>query len=175
MNLQDFKNELIKSYNKQFKIGLVLFLMCTVVSALIVVFVGFNDRSAIAGLCIFGLFVLIGLFMMISSIITKGKIKTDQHEILVAINNKTDAIAWIYQNVMTTQHELSNKKHKNHIVVAYKMDGKAHRFMLKEETQVHAMISFLAEQFPRAIVGFSEENREAASKIVGKEIKNSTL
>ncbi|MDG1475966.1 MAG: hypothetical protein P8Q14_02365 [Vicingaceae bacterium] len=175
MNLQGFKNELIKSYNKQFRIGLVLFLMCAAVCALIIVFVGINNRGAIAGLCIFGLFVLIGLFMMISSIITKGKIKSDQHEILVAINNRTDAIAWVYQHVMTTQHELSNKKHKNHIVVAYKLDGKAHRFMLKEETQVHEMISFLAEQFPRALVGFSEENREAASKVIGKEIKNSTL
>jgi hypothetical protein len=175
MNLQDFKNELIKSYNKQFKIGLTLFLMCGAVSALIIVFVGLADRSAIVGLCLFGLFVLIGLFMMISSIITKRKIKSDQHEILVAINNKTDSIAWIYQHVMTTQHELSNKKHKNHIVFAYKMDGKAHRFMLKEEIQVHAMIQYLSEQFPRALVGFSEENRMAASKVVGKEIKTSAI
>jgi len=175
MNLESFKNELIKSYNKQFKIGLVLFLLCSVVNALIVVFVGLSDRSAIVGLCIFGLFILIGLFMMISSIITKGKIKSDQHEILIAINNKTDAIAWIYQHVMTTQHELSNKKHKNHIVVAYKLDGKAHRFMLKEEAQVLVMITFLSEQFPRAIIGFSEENRLAASKVIGKEIKATTF
>ena len=171
MNIEDFKEELNKSYKQIFKIGLILFLLCGGISAAIIAFSDEFDRTTIVGLCIFGLFVVIGALMVVSATITKGKIARGEHELLLAIRNNENLIVWIYQHTMTTQHELSSKKHKNHSLQAYKSDGKPFRFMVKSEERLHEMITFLSAQFPSALVGFSEENRKEASQIVGKEIK----
>jgi hypothetical protein len=173
MNINEFKVELIKSYNQILKIGVILLLMCGSISSAIIIFGDFSQNTTIAGLSIFGLFVLIGLGMMTSSLLIKRKIKTDTHELLIAIKNKENLLIWIFEHVMTTQHELSNKKHNNHIVTAYKKDGKIFRFMLKQESQVQEMITFLSSQFPHALIGYSEENRIETGKVLGTEIKQS--
>ena len=171
MDNKEFKSELIKSYNQLFKIGLILFLICGLITLSILIFMGLSERTAIAGLSIFGLFVFIGATMMISSLMIKQKIKTDRHELLIAIRNNDNFLVWIYEHIMTTQHELSNKQHKNYMVTAYKKDGKILKFMLKEQSKVHDMIEYLSSEFPNALTGFTEENRIEAGKVLGQDIK----
>ena len=141
----------------------------------VLVFGDFSERTTIVGLCIFGPFVPLTLFMLINSLRTKAKIISNEHEILLAIKNKENFIVWVYQHTMTTTQEHTNHKHKDYSLIMHKPNGKSLRFMIKEESQVHEMIDFISSKFPMAVVGFSEENRMEVSKIIGKEIKVSSL
>ncbi len=172
MDKEDFKYELLKSNRKIFRIGLTLLLICGTTCALIIGFMGLTERSAIVGVCLFGLFVLIGLFMMISGLRAKGKIKSGEHELLIAINNQTNYVVWVYQHTMTTKAEFATKKHKNFSLILYTESGKRLGFMVKEESRLIEMINFLSSKFPNALVGYTEENRIAASDIIGQEIKH---
>lgn len=171
MNLEGFKSELLAAQKRIVRIGLILFLICAGICAAILAFSDTSSRTSIVGLCIFGPFTLIGLLMFITSNQKKQKIKSGDHELIKAIQNKTDLVVWVYQQTMTTQHEMMAKKSKNFHIMIHKKDGKFLQFMPKTEAQVQAMIQFLSEQFPNAVIGYSEENRKLVSQQIGKEIK----
>lgn len=173
MDIVEFKSQLIKAQRRMLRHGFMFFFFAAVVATLVIIFVGLSDRSGKVGMIFIGMFLVIGLVMMIKSLNEIGKIRSGEHGLIKAIENKLDYpdyVVWIYQLTMVTKHEMIEHKSRHASLIIRNNIGKSLVFMPNSEEQVHDLIDFLSSEFPNALVGFSEENRKKASKIVGKEL-----
>lgn len=109
---------------------------------------------------VFGvLFVGIGLLIAVKSTMELNKIKNDMHPILNAITmGDKNFIVWMYQKQITSKVEGVNVGKSNNIVFITKTN-KMIEIALNNKTSPDALISYISEQFPNALVGYTNEHQ----------------
>lgn len=162
MNYSEFKTILAKSKRKIGLIGLFITLF-----SILLLFVNKASEGSTAGYIIIGLMLLIGLIMMISfkDLIA---IKSDEYPLLKAIKeHQSDFVIWMYQKQITSTVEGINAGTSNNLIVCTKND-KMHEIVLGKKTSPADLINYLHTEFPEALIGFTDENKTAVNKILGK-------
>jgi hypothetical protein len=166
MNFEIFKSILIKSNRKIFFTGLVL--LSIGIPMAIGSFFANNNK---AGWIISIIFILLGLLIFIRSLSDFNKIKNDKLPLLYAIkNNQMDYLAWIYQKEIIGKVEGVKVSKSNNIVVCSK-NNKHFEIVLSKKADPNEVITYLSNSFPKALIGFSEENKKEM-ELLWKKNKN---
>jgi hypothetical protein len=117
-----------------------------------------------------GFFALIGLLMFYVSFKSYSQIASGKQALLNAIlNSETDYVIWIYHNLIVSQVSGVNAGKSSNIVY-YTKHGKMEQIVLSKRHSADEVIRFIAEFFPTALVGHSQENKDAAEKILSKKL-----
>lgn len=124
---------------------------------------GFNIGLGVFG----GLITALGLIAIIRTIVAATKnplvnaIKSGDREFLVWVYNK--------QINTTAGHDGPTLGTSQNVVLYYK-DGKNLELTLGKKSDPVAFVQFLKQEFPNAHVGYSDDTRDAVSKILGKQL-----
>ena len=115
----------------------------------------------LAGLCFF-----FGGLITFKHVREAFALRSGKHPVLSAIKNGDKGyLVWIYENVISVQGGGSD-----HQIWSYSHDGKQHIMSIKGK-RVKEVIKFLQEQFPNAVMGYSDEIRENMGQSFGKKLK----
>lgn len=157
MNYDTFKLILAKSAKRILLVGLLLFF--TGAPILISVFFG-NNSTAVWVISL--ILIVLGALIIIRAVNDLKKIKSDSLPLLSAIKKKeSDFIVWIYQKEITSQVGGANVG-KSHNVVLWLNTNKHQEIVLGKKHSPAEIIQYLSMLFPKAYVGFIEENKKAA-------------
>lgn len=166
MTDQDFIKLLSKTSRKSFIIGLFIlafgaFMIWLDLSGV--------DKKGISGsgkivLYVFaGLFIAVGLLMVVRHLKNTSKIKNGEHALINAVNGTNDHyVLWFYENIIQvrgggTAHQIFifGKDKKNYNVNVAK-------------AKVPEMLQYLNFKFPGALKGYSKELQAEYNNLVGK-------
>lgn len=168
MNFETFKSILIKS-NKRILLVSILILLIGIPMAVGSWFANHNK----AGLIISTIFILLGLYMFNKTIKDFKKINNDTLPLLYAIKNKqTDYIVWIYQKEIISKVEGVKVGKSNNIIVCSK-DNKHTEIVLSNTMSPENVIAYLSDSFPKARLGYTDENKKE-TELLWKKNKNRT-
>ena len=163
MNFETFKTLLIKSNRKIFLVSLLL--LGIGIPMAIGSYMADNNK---AGLIISGIFIVLGLLVLIRSLSDSGKIKNDEHPLLYALKNQqSDYLIWIYaKEIISNVQGVDVGKSSN--IMLYSKDNKLIEMALGRKEDPNAVINYLSNAFPKALVGFSEENKKTVEGMLKK-------
>lgn len=167
MNFEILKSILIKSNNKQLFISIILLFIGFVMA------VGsYSNGNNKTGWIISILFILFGLLVFIKSLSNHKKIKNNTLPLLQAIKNQqTDDVVWIYQKDIISKVEGVKVGKSSNLCICFRND-KYFEIVLGKKTNPEEVITYLSNAFPRALIGFSEENKKEIA-LLFKNNKNS--
>ncbi|MBK9592300.1 MAG: hypothetical protein IPO32_12675 [Crocinitomicaceae bacterium] len=123
------------------------------------------STSTIVILSIFGgLFLLVGLLLIILPVRASLNIKNGKHKLLNAIQENDTAYAlWIYEYVTKVRSgPASNTDHKIWIMCA----DKNHFSIDVKKNKAQEVIDYLVTKFPDAVIGYTKEIEEEYNKKV---------
>lgn len=164
MNYVEFKKILKKSSVKILVVGVVITLV-----GLPFLGANFYDESK-TSYWIFGiLFSAIGLLIVIKSILELGKIKSDTHPLLNAIvKGDKSYLIWVYQKQIISKVEGANVGKSTNMMLVSK-ENKLIEIVLNKSTSPSEFTQYVINQFPNALVGFSEENELKVKNLFKKQ------
>ena len=171
MDINGFKKAISKSFAKNIIIGTCIIAFGVFITWLIlsgadsemddIPLGGMIVIWTLAGLCLF-----FGGAITLKHISEAIKMRKGDHPVVNAIETGDKGyLVWIYENVISVQGGGSD-----HQIWSYTQDGKHHVMSLKAK-RVKEVIKYLQEQFPQAVVGYSEEIKENMSISFGKKLK----
>lgn len=113
-------------------------------------------QGTFIGLMIFaGIFLLVGLFMILMPLNTSMKIKNGKHGLVNSIrNNDSSYIVWFYEHIINVKS--GPAKNSAHKIWLYSVDDKHYSVDVKK-TQVPEVMQYLGSKFPGATVGYTAE------------------
>jgi hypothetical protein len=113
-------------------------------------------QGTMIGLLIFaGIFLLVGLLMIIMPLNTSSKIKNGKHGLVNALlNNDANYIVWYYEHIINVKS--GPAKNSAHKIWIYSADDKHYSVDVKK-TQVSEVIQYLGSKFPTATAGYTAE------------------
>lgn len=162
MNLESFKEVIIKSGNRMFLVGLLPFLIGAGLLA---------GAAAAGGTALWvtgGIFTAIGFLMFFIGVKSKSQVKNNTHPIIKAIIEKeTDFVVWFYDKRIKSQVEGIQVGQSSNLVVIYK-NGKGTEIILGKGKNIDPLMTYLSNEFPSAEVGYSDESRAKMSQLLGK-------
>lgn len=162
MNLESFKEVIIKSGNRMFLVGLLPFLMGAGMLA------GAATSGGTALWVIGGIFTAIGFLMFFIGVKSNSQVKNNTHPIVKAIIEKdTSFVAWFYDKRIKSQVEGIQVGQSSNLVVIYK-NGKGTEIILGKGKNIEPLMEFLSNHFPSAEVGYSDDSRAKMSQLLGK-------
>jgi len=158
MNHETFKEILAKSGKKQVRIGILLFgigLLFTAIPFLDPSDVG--TGGLIALIILAGVTLLLGFYLIYAGRRTKAQLSRGNHPLMSAIlNNDQLFILWFHEQVTAVKNFESRADHQ---IWLYHRSNKPITISVKKD-QVEPTMNYLHIHFPNALVGFNEENRK---------------
>lgn len=170
MDYKKFKSILIKSISALAILSIVILLMGIGVFAYMLT----DSKSSVIGLSIFGgIFLIIGLLLLYKTIPAIISLKLDKHPVLKGIKeNRRDAIVWLYQKqIDTTLGNDGPKVGSSNNISLWLKNGDGIELILSQKTSPEEIIDFIRSNFDIPYIGYSDDNREAVTKLFGRNAK----
>jgi hypothetical protein len=160
MEIKDFKKVIGKSNTKNIIVGSGIFLFGIFIVWLILSGADSEmDDMGVGGMVVLwilaGLCLLFGGVLIINPIRSFMQVKSGKHPVVHAIESGNKGfIVWIYENITQVQGGGSD-----HQIWAFTEDGKKLILSIKGK-RVQEVINYLSQQFPNAVVGWTEDIEE---------------
>lgn len=149
------------------KMGIIGFFILAFGGFMVWLFVSGADSEAekmstggkITGMVFAGIFIVVGLLMLVISINTSLKIKGGKHPLVNAIqSNDPGFILWYYEHI--THVKSGPARNTAHNIWLMSNTKKQYTISIKKG-KVEEMFAYLATKFPTALVGYSKELESA--------------
>jgi len=170
MEIQEFKKAISKSHTKNIIVGTGITLFGVFIVWLVLSGADSEmDDMGVGGMIVIwilaGICLLFGIGITAMHIKDAIRMKKGEHPVVNAIQEGDKGfLIWMYEYVTQVQGGGSD-----HQVWAYDREGQKMILSLKKK-RVQEVLKYLSEQFPNAVVGYSEEIREQMSQAVGKKL-----
>lgn len=157
MDLSEFKKMITKSDKKNIIVGSGIFLFGVFIVWLVLSGADSEaDEIGTGGMIVLwslvGCCLLFGGVLIINPIKSYFSVKSGKHPLVNAIQSGDKGyLVWIYEHVTSVQGGGTD-----HRIYIYNRDGKMTNLALKQK-RIQPTIAFLAEQFPNAVLGYSDD------------------
>lgn len=170
MDIQTFKKAISKSHTKNIIVGSCITLFGVFIVWLILSGADSEmDDMGVGGLIV--IWILAGICLLFGGGITfmhvkdALRMKKGDHPVINAIEQGDKGfLVWVYEYVTQVQGGGSD-----HQIWAYDREGNKMVLSLKKK-RVQEVMTYLSDQFPAMVVGYSEEIRAQMSEAVGKKL-----
>ena len=169
MNYEKLKSILFKSNIKVLIIAIILL----GIGVTIALYPLFNEKSNIIVITIFGgIFLLLGLLLTYKTASWLSQVKSDKFPLLKAIKeNQKDYVVWIYRKqINTTAGNDGPTLGSSQNLLVYPKEGKMIEIVLSKKDSTDDIMEYLANEFNIPYIGFTDDNKEAVEKLLGKKI-----
>lgn len=171
MDISGFRKAISKSFTKNIIIGTCITAFGIFIAWLVLSGADSEiDDMPIGGMIV--IWTLAALCFFFGGVITIKHIKeaigmrTGKHPVINAIESGDKGyLVWVYENVISVQGGGSD-----HQIWSYTRDGEQHILSLKGK-RIKEVMTYLKEQFPNAVFGYSDEIRDNMSRSFGKKLK----
>ena len=169
MDLNGFKKAISKSVVKNVIVGGGIFMFGVFIAWMLSGADSESEDMTIGGLIVIWtlavLCLFFGFFITFMPVRDYLKVRKGDHPLVNAIEQGNKGyLIWVYEYVTQVQGGGSD-----HQVWAYSQDGEKHILSLKQK-RIAEVIEYLSQQFPNAVVGYSEEIRERMSASLNKKL-----
>ena len=167
MTNDQFFTLLSKTHTKNIRIGIfiLLFGLITVIGAVAFGGADFGNFGKIFMLALGGLCILLGIFMPLKAINAGKDLKAGKHPLAKAIlENDKNYVLWFHEQVYTVENVKQTAAHQ---IWIYNRNNKADTISVKRN-DTNDVMNFLAEKFPDALMGYSEEFKKKYNQMVKK-------